>query len=194
MGSGKGGDVPNAQIQQGELANETALTQLAQQQGANAQQLFNLTEPGLATTESAEQTLASGDPYAISRLIAPAAQQINQSAAGAKQNIIQNAPAGGEKNLALEQVDANTGAQVGSLASQGYNQSFNALASLAGSGIGLSQNAAGLATSGYGQANQGYNNMYNQNVESKGATLGAVGGAFGDVTSGLAYGLTAAFA
>ena len=91
----------------------SALTALAQQQGANANTLFNLTEPGMATAENFYQVLASGDPTAIARAIAPATQQISQATAGAKQNIMTNAPAGGEKNLALEQADVSQGAQVG---------------------------------------------------------------------------------
>lgn len=189
-GSNKGGGTP-AQIQQGQLSDENALVSIAQGQAANANQLFNLTEPGLATTENYENVLASGDPAAIARLIAPAAQQINQSAAGAKQNIIQNAPAGGEKNLALEQVDAQTGAQIGSLASQGYNQSFNSLAQLAGQGIGESQNAASLASSGYNSASNIGSTLFNENQEQKGATLGMFGSLGGDVASGLGGGLTA---
>ena len=92
-------------VQQGQLANSNALVALAQQQAGNSQSLFNLTEPGLAKAENFESTLASGDPYAISRAISPAVKQINQSTDSAKKNIIQNAPAGGEKALALEQAD-----------------------------------------------------------------------------------------
>ncbi len=186
-GSSKGG-VPNSQIQAGELQNQNALTAIAQQSSQQGNQLFNASFPGFQTAENASSILASGDPAAISRLIAPATQQINSATAGSIQNIMQNAPAGGEKNLALEQANVAQGAQVGALASQGYTNSFNSLAQLAGHGIGLGQGATGAGLSAYGQANQGYSNMFNQNVESKGATLGAAGGVLGDAaTVGAAF-------
>lgn len=181
-GSSKGG-VPNSQIQAGELQNQNALTAIAQQSSQQGNQLFNASFPGFQTAENASSILASGDPAAISRLIAPATQQINSATAGSIQNIMQNAPAGGEKNLALEQANVAQGAQVGALASQGYTNSFNSLAQLAGHGIGLGQGATGAGLSAYGQANQGYSNMFNQNMQQKGAALGAAGGLLGDAAT-----------
>ena len=82
---------------------------------------------------------------------APIAQQADASSAAAKQNILQNGPAGGEKNLALEQVDVNRGKTVGDAATQGFNGSFNALAQLSQQGVGESQTASGQATQGMDQ-------------------------------------------
>lgn len=174
------------QVQQGQLANSNALTALATQQGDNSQKLFNASYPGFGQAENFYQTLSTGDPYAIARATAPATQQIDLATAGAKQNIMNNSPAGGEKNLALEQADVNQGAQVGGNASQGYLGSFNQLAQLAGAGIGAGNAAAGTAISGYGSANTGYNNIYTQQQQQKGAGLGLAGSLAGSLSSGLA--------
>lgn len=191
---GKGSPTSNLnavspQVQQGELANSTALTQIAGQQAQNAEQLYNLTEPGLVTAENQYQKLASGDPAAIMQAIAPTAQQSSQAAAGAKSNIIANDPAGGEKNLALEMTDVNRGAQIASAASGATLAAPNALGQLAGQGIGLGQGAVGQATGALGSANSSLSSLQgleNQGVQlqmqQKGQTLGAVGGLAGDAT------------
>ena len=171
MGSGKGGD---SNYQDAMAANSTALTALAQQQGANSQKLFNESNPGFESAESFYTALSSGDPYAISRATAPAVQQVNQATAGAKQNILQSDPNGGEKNLALEQADVTQGAEVGKLGAGAYTGSFNALASLAGQGTGEGIQSAGAATSAYGASNQGWNNIGQIQTEQKGQTLGAI--------------------
>ncbi len=165
----------SAAAQQAELNNSNTLTSIASGQAANANQLFSASFPGFQSAENFNQTLSTGDPYAIARAVAPADQQITAATTGARNNILNNAPAGGEKNLALEQADVNQGAQTGSVASQGYLNSFNSLAQLAGSGIGLGNSATSSALSGLNSANSGYNNVYNQNAESKGSTLGALG-------------------
>jgi hypothetical protein len=188
LGKGSTGQV-NPQVQAGELANQTALTQIAGEQEQNAQQLYNLTEPGLVQSENFYQSLASGSPAAIMRAIAPAAQQTAQASAGAKANILANDPAGGEKNLALESVDVNRGAQIASSASGATLAAPNALGQLAGQGIGESISSGSAATGSLSASNQGYNNLQNQyfqgqqlQMQQKGQTLGAAGGLAGDAT------------
>jgi hypothetical protein len=138
MGKGSSNNLNDVspQVQQGMLANETALTNIATEQNANAQQLYQLTEPGLVQSEDFYERLASGDPAAIMKAIAPTAQAASSAAAGAKSNIMANAPAGGEKNLALEMTDVNRGAQVAQAASGATLAAPNALGQLAGQGIG----------------------------------------------------------
>jgi hypothetical protein len=172
------------------LANETALTQIAQGQAANAEQLYKVAEPGFQTAESFYSDLATGDPGAIMRAISPAAQQVNQASAGAKENILATAPAGGEKNLALEMTDVNKGAQVGSLASSGYTGSFNALGQLAGQGVGESISAAGAGTGAYSAGSSslaalgGLNLQDKQlQMEQKGQSLGGFGSLLNEVGS-----------
>jgi hypothetical protein len=180
-GSGKGGAESNSQLQSSQIGEANALTGLLNQQSTNSNSLFNLAFPGQQVAENAAETLASGDPYAISRLISPQTQQITQAATGAKQNIINNAPAGGEKNLALENVDVQQGGQVGALATQGVNNAYNSLAQLGQSGIGQSQNAASTAISAGSSAAGIYGNAIQENIQQKGATLGAFGALGGDI-------------
>jgi len=170
---GKGGGLSDT-VQQGMLQNQDALVAIAQQQSQESQQLFKTAYPGFQQAENFYGTLATGDPYAIARAIAPATQQISQATTSAKQNIMSNAPAGGEKNLALEQADVARGAEVGKVASGSFLNSFNALASLAGQGVGESISAAGTGISGYNAANQGLYNLGNLQIQQKGAQLGAL--------------------
>jgi hypothetical protein len=170
------------QAQSNITANSQALTGIAQQQMGQSTQLFNSAFPGFQSAENFYGALSSGDPTAIARAIAPATQQINQATVGAKQNIMNNDPSGGEKNLALEQANVSQGAQVGSTASQGYLNSFNALAKLAGQGVGESQSGANVAQSAYGTSNTGNYNAGQLGIQQKGATLGALGGLAGDAT------------
>jgi hypothetical protein len=180
MGGGKGGV---NQAKNNISANSTALTGLAQTAQGQSTQLFNSAFPGFQSAENFYTALSSGDPTAIARAISPATQQINQATAGAKQNILNNAPSGGEKNLALEQANVSQGAQVGNLASQGYLNSFNALAGLAGQGISQGTGLANTAVGGLGASNQGNQAAANLGIQQKGQTLGAVGGLLGDATS-----------
>lgn len=177
---GKGSSGVSDSVQQGELANATALTKIAQQQANNAQQLYGASFPGFQKAEDFYSALSSGDPYAISRAIAPAAQQIDKASDQAKANIMRTGPSGGEKNLALEQVEANRGAQIGSTASSGYTGSFNALAQLAGQGVGESISSAGTGISGYNASTSTFGQIGQQQIqaqqlqqEQKGNTLGA---------------------
>ena len=170
---GKGGGM-SQEYQDAMASNSTALTQLAQQQGANSQKLFNESNPGFESAESFYTALSSGDPYAISRAIAPATEQVNQATAGAKQNILQSDPNGGEKNLALEQADVKQGNEIGKLGAGSYTGSFNALASLAGQGTGEGIQSAGTATNAYGASNQGFGQLGQLQIEQKGNSLGAL--------------------
>lgn len=177
------------EVEAGQLQNSQALVKIAQEQAAHGTQLFNLTEPGLASAENFYSTLSTGDPYAIARAIAPATQQITQATESAKKNILQNAPAGGEKNLALEQADVARGSEVGKLASGAYTGSFNALAQLAGQGVGESISAAGTGISGFSAANQGLSQLGQEQIQQKGAQLGALTSLGSDVASvaGMAF-------
>lgn len=186
----KGGTDPAASSESALTQNSSALIQLAQQQQNQSSQLFNASFPGFGRAENFYSALSSGDPFSIARATAPVAAQADQSADAAKKNILQNGPAGGEKNLALEQVDVNRGATVGDAASKGYLNSFNALSSLAGQGIGESQNATGAAISGLSGSNSALSSIGNFQLqaqqlqtEQKGNSLGALSSLGGDAAT-----------
>jgi hypothetical protein len=190
MGGEKGSPPgPSQQVTSGEIADQNALAALVNQETQQSNQLFNLTEPGLGAAENFYQTLQSGDPGAIMRAIAPAAQQQTQAAQGATSNILANAPAGGEKNLALEQVQANRASGIASTATGASLGANNALGQLAGQGIGESQQGASIATSGLGTSLSGWQGLGNLQIEGqqlqmeqKGQELGALGGLAGDAS------------
>jgi hypothetical protein len=172
-GGGKSGGASNQQLETSQVSSMDALTALATQQGNNSQTLFNMGLPGLEQSNQFYESLASGDPTKIAQVIAPATQQVSQAATGAKQNIMSEAPAGGEKNLALENVNVAQGAEVGKLASHGYTSAFPALAQLGGGQIGQSQSAAGAAMGGYTGASSIAGNVLGEHNQVKGATQAA---------------------
>lgn len=147
---------------------------IAQQQQANSQQEFNASFPGFQQAENYYSKLATGDPAAISRAIAPAAQQIDAQSTATAQRIEQDSPRGGAKNLALEENQINKGAQVGQLASQGYLSSFQNLAGLAGQGVGESISSSGTAISGLSAGGNQYSNVAQQQAEGKASQLGFI--------------------
>ena len=184
---GKGSNGLDPAVQSGMLANQTALVDIAQGQAANAKTLFDLTEPGLVSAEQFYQKLNTGDPQAIFQATAPVAQQASEAGSGAKANILASAPAGGERNLALEAVDANKANIVSKAAAGSYLSSPNALGQLAGQGVGESTAAASAGISGYNAANQGLSSLGGLQIEEqkvqaeeKGNVLGAIGGVASD--------------
>ena len=183
MGGGDkgGGSIAANEDAQAGLAKQ--LTSLLGQQSGESSQLFNLAFPGMQTSQNFYEALASGSPDLISKVIAPAAQQVSQQATGAKQNIMADAPAGGEKNLALENVNVSQGDQLGKLASQGYTGSFNALAQLGSGGVSQSQSAASTAISAGSAAGSQYQNLVNEHIAQKGTSLGAFGGLAADLSA-----------
>lgn len=172
MGSKSGGISQSTQdaevaVAQGELG-------ISQQANARAGQLFQASFPGFQESENYYQQLASGDPAAIARAIAPATQQINQQAQGTAQRITQDVPRGGAQNLALAENQINKGAQIGQAATQGYLSSFQNLAGLAGQGVGESTASTGAAIGGLSAAGNQYSNIAQQQAEGKASQLGFI--------------------
>jgi hypothetical protein len=189
LGSKNTPSVPSS-VTSAQTADMNSLTQIAQQQSSNANQLYNLTEPGMAQGLSFYESLASGDPFQIARADAPVAQQASQAAQGASQNIINNLPGGGTKDLALEQNQLQQAATVGNAGTQGYLGAQNALLQAGGQGIGLSQGASGLGISSLGtgggiasSAGQLSLSAQQLGLEQKGQTLGAYSSLGGDAAS-----------
>lgn len=191
MGGGQKGGGTNEQLENSQAGLANSLSGLLGQEQGQSNQLFNLAFPGMQQADKFYSALASGSPNLLASVTAPAAQQIQQATAGAKQNILNTAPAGGERNLAIEQADVSQGAQLGSVASQGYTSSFNALAGLGQSGVGQSQGAASMAISAGSAANNVDSGLIQEHMQQKGSSLGAFGSLGGDVSSGLGGGLGA---
>jgi hypothetical protein len=160
-------------------AQERAISQqqvaIGQEQNARAGQLFNLTFPGMGMAEDWYRKLASGDPTAIQRAIAPASEQVAAQTEAAKQRIQTEAPRGGEQRLALENADISKASQIGRLATGAFTGSFPALASLAGTGIGLSANEIANALAGFQGGAATTNNIMQNDASTKAATMGMVG-------------------
>lgn len=170
-------------------SDSSALVSLAQAQAQNSTSLFQASMPGFEQASSFYSNLATGDPYAIARATAPENQQITAASTSAKQNILNNSPAGGEKNLALENVDVSQGAQTGSAATQGFLGSFNALGQLGTQGLSASLGGANTAISGLNSANSGLSSLAALQAQQKGNSLGAFASLGTDVATlaGIAF-------
>lgn len=163
---------------------------LAQQANTRSQKLFDLTEPGLESAESYYKALASGDPMAIFRAIAPATEQINQQSAAAKERITSEMPRGGEQRLALENNEIAKSSAVGRLATQSYTSAFPSLAQLAGTGIGLSLNEVSNAIASFSGASKATDSVMQADASSKAATMGFLGSMTGGAASIISGGVS----
>lgn len=146
--------------------------------------MFNLTEPGLATTESFYRALASGDPTKIQQATAPATESIASSYTQAKKNISENTPRGGARDLGMEEADISKAGQVGGTKAQAYLGAFPALASLAGEGIGLSQGEISAALSAFSGASSSNQAAAQMSGEGKAQTLSFIAALGGDAAQG----------
>lgn len=179
---GKSGGI-SQKTQDAEVGIAQQQTDIAKTQSERSGELFSAAFPGFQQSENYYQTLASGDPAAISRAIAPATQQINAQAQGNKKRIEEDAPRGGEKNLALAENEINKGAMIGETATKSFLDSFKSLAGLAGQGIGESTSSAGTAISGLSAAGNQYSNIAQQQAEGKASQLGFISSLAGSATS-----------
>jgi hypothetical protein len=160
-----------AEQSQDALANQMAATGATET--AQGSQLFNMALPGLEQSEAYYGKLASGDPNALATANAPAVQAITQSTNSAKQNIMQDNPRGGERNLALEDADLSKGAQIGQLETGSYTSSFGSLAGLGGQNVGQGTAATSSGLQGMNAAANQYGNIQQINAANKAQTMGA---------------------
>ena len=145
--------------------------QQSAQEGAT---LFNLGLPGLQRSEAYYGKLASGDPNALATANAPAIQDITGKSNQAKQNIIQDNPRGGERNLAIEEADITKGAQISNLTTGSYVGAFPSLASLGGQNVGQGNAATSTGLQGMNSAANQYGQLQQLDNSQKATQLGFV--------------------
>lgn len=167
--SGESQSLQNAQTN---LANVMATT--GQQSAQEGSTLFNLGLPGLEQSEAYYGKLASGDPNALARANAPAIQSITEKSNQAKQNIIQDNPRGGERNLALEEADIAKGAQISNLTTGSYVGAFPSLASLGGQNVGQGNAATSTGLQGMNSAANQYGQLQQLSNEQKATQMGFI--------------------
>lgn len=143
-----------------------------QQSAKEGSTLFNLALPGLQQAEGYYGKLATGDPAALSRANAPAIQSITAQSNAAKKNIAQDAPRGGERNLALEEADLSKGSQISQLTTGSYTNSFGSLAGLGGQNASQANAATGTGLQGMNAAANQYGQLQQINSEQKATQLG----------------------
>jgi hypothetical protein len=180
------GEDQQLQAAQANLANIMSST--GQQSAQEGSTLFNLALPGLQEATKYYGTLASGDPAALARANAPAIQQITGASNSAKQNIVQDNPRGGERNLALEEADISKGAQISNLTTGSYTNAFGSLAGLGGQNVSQGTAATGTGLQGLNSAANQYGNLQQLNNQQKATQLGfasSLAGAGASIAGGI---------
>jgi hypothetical protein len=175
------GESQSLQDSQTNLANIMAKT--GEQSSKQGTTLFNLALPGLEKAETYYGKLSSGDPSALATANAPAIQQISEKSNAAKQNIISDQPRGGGRNLALAEADINKGAQISSLTSGSYANSFSSLAGLGGQNVSQGNAATGTGLQGMNAAANQYGQLQQLSNEQKATQLGMITGLAGSAAS-----------
>lgn len=148
------------------------MAQTGQQSAKQGQTLFNLALPGLTQAEGYFGKLASGDPMALARANAPAIQSISKQSDAQKKNIMQDAPRGGERNLAMEEADLGKGSQISQLTTGSYLSAFPSLAQLGGQNVSQGNAATGTGLQGMNAAANQYGQLQQLSNEQKATQLG----------------------
>lgn len=148
------------------------MTATGAQSAQEGSTLFNLALPGLQQATSYYGKLASGDPNALARANAPAIQQITGQSNEQLKNIMQNAPRGGARDLALSEADLSKGAQISNLTTGSYTGAFGSLAGLGGQNVSQGNQATSSGLQGLNAAANQYGNLQQLNNEQKSTMLG----------------------
>ena len=159
------------------LANTIAST--GAQSAQEGSTLFNLALPGLQQATSYYGKLASGDPNALARANAPAIQSITGQSNDQLKNIMQNAPRGGARDLAISDADLSKGAQISNLTTGSYTNAFPSLASIGGQNVGQGNQATSTGIQGMNAAANQYGNLQELNNQQKSTQLGLITGLAG---------------
>ena len=171
MGKPSGED---QQLQQAQTSLAGIMGQTASQSAQEGGTLFNLALPGLQQATSYYGKLASGDPTALATANAPAIQSITGQSNQQLQNIMQNSPRGGARDLAISDADLSKGAQISNLTTGSYTNAFGSLAGLGGQNAGAANSATSTGLSGMNAAANQYGNLQELNNQQKATQLGAV--------------------
>jgi hypothetical protein len=166
------GESQSLQDAQTSLANTMSST--GKQSAKEGGTLFNLALPGLEKSEAYYGKLSSGDPAALARANAPAIQQISSATDSAKKNIIQDAPRGGGRDLALAEADINKGAEVSKLTTGSYLSSFGSLSNLGGQNVSQGNAATATGLQGMNAAANQYGQLQQIDNEQKATQLGFI--------------------
>ena len=143
-----------------------------QQSAKEGSALFNLALPGLEKATSYYGKLASGDPNALARANAPAIQSITGQSNDALKNIMQNAPRGGARDLAISDAELSKGSQISNLTTQSYTGAFPSLASLGGQNVSQGNAATSTGLQGINSAANQYGNLQQLANQQKATGLG----------------------
>lgn len=186
MGGGGKGKGPSASQINQQFGIENSLTDIAKNQAALGQQYAGIGLPALQNSSNYWNAILKGGPQA-QQAVGPSAGLLGQQYAGAQQGILSSLPAGGERNLAMANLQAQKAQQVGQL-----YQGLQPTAAQALAGIGTGAGQTGAATTGAGSflgyagvnAGQGALNSLLQEQNLQGQMGAGLGNAFGTLLAG----------
>lgn len=170
---------PSQQVQQGELNNSNAQTQISQQEEANStaalQKSNTLEQPAI----NLYTALTTGSPTAQMTAAAPVLGQISSGYQASKDSIFNNIAPGAGRDYALSQLDVQSNAAKSSALSNVTSSAFDKLANL-GAGYGaLSLQQIGASLSGLSGSSSSLGQLGNQQEQGKASTMGFLGALVG---------------
>lgn len=138
---------------------------------------INASMPAYKSATDFWSGVLSGGNTGGQQLVAPSAQSIGQLYSGNQKTLQNFMPAGGERNLALQQNQLQKASSIAGLYRNVQPYAAQQLASLAGVGLQGGTGAAGVGQQGFGDL---ASYMANQNA-AKGASLGGIGKGLGTI-------------
>lgn len=170
MGKDKGGQTP-AWLEG--IANRQV--GIGERSAALGEQFANIAKPYLTKAGDYWSALLSGDKGKMQEAVAPAAEQISQLYTGARKNIENFLPRGGERNLAVAQLPQAQAGDLARLYAGVQPQAAGALGALASggasSGVGLSSVGASYGGNA-ASAGSSLLNYYGQAAQGRGQAIG----------------------
>lgn len=155
------------------------LSGLAGAFGSAGKSLLGTASSALGSAKDFWSGILQGNGTGGQQLVAPSAQKIGQVYSGNAKTLQNFMPAGGERNLALEQNQLGKASSIAGLYQNVQPYAASQLASLGGTAGSTGTGAGGVGTSGFG-ALTGYQS--NQN-NAKAASMGGIGGGLGSILS-----------
>ncbi len=181
---------PDQGVQQEQLQNSRAQTDIANKEFAESQKNTKKMEELEAPAISLYKGITSGDPTKQLQAASPVIGQISKGFTASKESIMNSVPPGPARDYALSQLNVQSNAaksgEIANITSNAFGQLANIGAGLGA--FGLQQTGASL--NAFGGSASTSNNVQQQKAASKASTMGFLGQLVGGASSVASAGLT----
>jgi len=172
---------PSKQVEQAQtnLANEQAAqaASLASVSQQSLNQMNTLTAPAIQYNQGIVSAANAGNYSGLIQAAGPATGAITQQATQAKQNILNQIPAGAGQQAALAQLPYQTANAEASTLNNSYNSALQNLTQIGAAYGGVGLQSAGASTSAANSGQAGYQAVGNEQAQAKSDVTGLLGSA-----------------